>query len=481
MGIPTISSTSPTDGQSSIDTGIQISITFSEAVTRSTVKDGTVVLTDTETGTPVPVNISFATSDTVVKLFPKKALRPNIGYKVFIAGAADSLPAGSVTSAASSDSLAESYSFVFQTKEELFVPLERVTDRDDINHIAPIREESELAGVNGYIHVYSTTPLAFSSNNGNLSTITITFSESVEDYFDSSLFTIEMFPLDYEDYLGNYDGDGTRKLYAQDADLPITLPTGTWSVDANVVTWTKDAGDTDIHAYDNTFPFNTEIVVTIDSTVKGNSGLTLGADNQFRFTTEIFPLFTTSRAIRLHVGPVLDDYYDDTVNRLIWARGISAWELNAREFSLLAPKRSAREFTIWGAVLDAIEIPALRADILRGTSKQLGDFRVDFSNRGFTQDSGRFATARKKMEAAELRLRAMVSTLGPRTSEVGANASGQSLFRNVRNWDTDTIREFWDKRPIANHGRQRHLRKDIDQGLIKSVYYYQRATGYTHE
>jgi len=488
MAAPTITVINPTNNATNVDPRDNIEITFSVALDTDTITEGTVVLTDDETGETVGGAFSFSSSNTVVTLLPAKELRSNVSYTLMVVGADIALPAGAVQSS-TSDDLATSSIIHFRVKTERFVSLEEITDRTDLDHVAPIREEAELALSTNFITLTGVTPDYFSTNNADLSQIVIAFSETLDTVaFDAdTMFSIEMNPiLDLDAYYGNLDRNGDPKLYLQDSDLPIALPTGTVLASSNTLTWTRTVpvlgvGD---HPQLNTFPFNAELIVTVDASIIGSSGNTMSENVNIIFTTKLFPMFSGSRTVRLDVGPSLDDYYDDTINRLVLQRSIEAWRLTGGRFSLESPVHDAILFTRWGSVLDAAEIISFKADLARGTSKQLGSFSVDFSNRAFAKSTGRFLTAKEKVDSTEYRLMASHGALRPKVANLGSGASmGQRIFRGVRNWDS--LVHGRGVSPIANTRAQRRNSQMIDQGaggaiLSASSYFSLTNNGYLY-
>jgi len=474
MGVPTIVSVYPASNATGIPSRVLLTVVFSESIKRSSIKDGTVVLTDLDSMEAVPLSFKLLNTNTELEILPRYELRASTTYNLFISGADSDVPAGTIESD-TNDPLAISNNCNFQTGIERFVSLEEVTDRDDIDHIAPIREESELSRVTNLISILASSPEGFSCNNASLDEITVTFSEDIDQtaWFDE-YFSLEMFPiLDLTRYLGNYNEDGERKLYLQDATVPIALPTGTISISGATITWTRDTtippGE---HPYYNTFPFNAEVIATLDARIQGASSQRplLGQDVKIAFSTELYPTYSGPRTLRLDVGPILDDYFDDTLCRLVLKRSIEAWELNGMCFDIDNPPHMAREFVRWGSVLDALEVVSAKLDLVRGTAKQLGDFRVDFSNRGFTKDTGRFLTARNALDKAEYALRQTRCSMRPRTAAIGSTAlNSQVVFRGVRNWDT-YLKVTNSATPIANHYRHRQISKLIDQGASGFAY-----------
>lgn len=469
MGVPTVTATSPSHNATDVDSRATLSVTFSEAVDTDTANEGTIVLSDDETLETIEGKITFSSSDKKVSFLPNRELRSNKLYTFIIAGTDLSAPAGEIQSASTNGKLATTSRISFRVKTERFVSLAEVTDRDDIDHVAPVREESELSLTTNTISIESSTPESFSSNNSQVNQIVITVSENVDvDLFDAdTMFSIEMNPiLDINMFYGNFNEDDDRKLRYQDDTLPISVPAGSVEASSNTITWYRNivSPSGDEHPYLNTFPFNAEVIVTIDSSLTGISGNTLGEDVKVTFTTELFPMFSGSRTTRLDIGASLDNVYDDTINRLVLKRSIEAWMMSGERFDLEEPILMAIDFTRWATVLDALEVLSVKADILAGVSKDLGDFRVSYSNRVFTKGTGRFATAKEKMEAAEYKLRVSHPTLRVKVPVIGSTAqnSGQVLFRGVRNWDT-VLRSI-SNRPTANSPRDRQIMKIVDQG-----------------
>jgi hypothetical protein len=478
VGVPTITSTFPLNNDIDISIDVLILITFSEAVDRDSVTTGTIVLTDTETLETLDGYITFTSSDTIVRFLPNSALRQNKLYKLTIVGSDQALPSGYVTSESTSAALTTTSTIKFRTKIERYVSLEEVTDRDDIDHVAPIREASDLGSSTGVINITATSPTGFSTNNREVSTITVTFSEYLDTtVFDSTtMFSLEMVPvLDLDRYYGNKDSSTIKKLYTEDDTIPIALPSGDIVASTNRITWTRITPTlgADDHPRLNYFPYNAEVIVTLDSTLTGISGRTLGEDVKFCFTTEFFPMFSGSNTIRLDVGSVIDDIYDDTLNRIVLKRSIEGWELLAgRNFSLVRPSMLAIEYARYGSILDVLEVIGVKADIQRGVRKQLGDFSVDYTRRAASEETGRFSTIRGRFERAEFALRMSADALRTRTANLGSSASsGQVIFRGLRNWDTIfTTNPMDPNAPAANTGMQREIQKAVDQGARACAY-----------
>ena len=463
MGIPVVSSFDPSDNSTGIPTNKLITITFSEAIDTKTATSGTILVIDTETLEAIDGSFSFSSDETTVYFLPEKELRENTSYRIEVLGIDANLPAGYIKSKSTGDPLATTTKSTFQTTEDRFVSLEEITSRSDIDHIAPVRASSELAQVTSVLTLVSTDPAGFSSNNKDVNTISVTFDEDIDtNLWQDSWFQLTMTPvLDLDYYLGNtLDSDGKKYLYIEKDSIYIDTPTGTISVSGNTVTWTR----TDYGTRQNTFPYNAEVKITLSKNIVSTSGATLGKDITFLFTTEFFPMFSGANTLRLDAGPLSADLYDDTLNRIILKRSIEAWELNLKEFSLRSPISKALQYTRWGSVLDLVEILSLKADMNRGISKQLGDLRIDYNQRAFAKDTGRLATAKKKLDECERALQSLTAGRRPVSAVLGAYSStGQRVFQGIRNWD-NLLTSSSTTIPAANFMDQREAMKAIDQG-----------------
>jgi hypothetical protein len=472
----TVVSSSPVDNETGVSIQKRLRVTFSTAVLRSSVNEGTLILYETDGGLAVPGKIDFDTGDTIVYFLPTQELRASFSYTFVAVGAADGLPAGAIQST-TLDDLAVSYSVDFRTGTERFVSLEEVTDRTDIEHVAPIRESEELAETTGVLSILGSVPVGFSSNNNNPGEITVQFDEPLASgSYAVGWMTVEMRPvLDYEDYYygGLVDGEKVLRIENPD-DYEFPMPSGSIAVDGDSLVWTKTSGD---------WPYNAEVVVTLSPDVEGESGNKLGSEVVILFTTTLWPMYIGSQYLRLELGPALKELYDDTLNRIALKRSIEGWELAGREFSLKNPPYAAREFAKCGAILDVIETLVMRADLQRGMSKKLGDFEVNYGNRGLSKDSLKYGSALECLTKAEAKLRRWVLSLRPRFARVGEfDTTGPNLVRGVRNWD-NIITSGSSAIPAANWGAERRSKIALESlGQLyspfgTSAYFYGQYQG----
>lgn len=430
MPVPTVVSSSPADNATGVAIQTRLEIVFSTALERSTANDGTILLYEADGAVPISGLIEFSSDSTTVYFSPFEALRPNWSYILAAVGDAESLPAGAVESA-TGHPLASSYSANFRTGTERFVSLEEVTDRTDIEHIAPIREASELAETTGgVLSIVSSSPEGFSTNQDDPDTISVTFDGPLaSSSFSENWLTLEMRPiLDYEDYyLGNYNDDDEKTLKIEDEDLDVSMPSGTVTMSGSTLTWTKSSGS---------WPFNAEVTITLSEDIEDTSGNTLGREVKIVFTTLLFPLYVGSQFLRLELGSSVRGFFDDSLNRMALKRGVEAWELTGRRFELENPPYVAREYTKYGAIIDVIETIALKADLARGQRKKLGDFEVDYGAQSTLLNSARHLSAKKKLELAEGKLRLFSPSLKARFAAQGIlSGTGPQELTGIRNWD----------------------------------------------
>lgn len=474
MPAPTVVSSSPTANETGVPaTSTELRITFSTALLRSSVNEGTLLLYETDGGLPIPGKIRFSTDETIVYFLPTQELRSAFSYTFVAVGIADGLPAGAIQSS-TSDDLATTYSINFRTGTERFVSLEEMTDRTDIEHIAPIREAETLAQTTGVLSILDSTPAGFSSNNNNPDEIVVQFDEPLASAsYAADWMTVEIRPvLDYEDYYygGLVDGEKVLRIEKPD-DYEFPMPSGSIAVDGDSLVWTKTSGD---------WPYNAEVVVTLSAEVEGVSGNKLGSEVIILFTTTLWPLYVGSQFLRLELGPIVKELYDDTLNRNALKRSIEAWELAGREFNVRNPPYAAREYAKSGALIDVIETLSARADLNRGISKKLGDFEVNYGNRGASRDSIKYSTALASMSKAEQKLRRWVASLRPRFARVGdLDTTGPALIRGMRNWD-NLVTSGSLSIPAANWYDERRTKIGLEQPVdpTASYYYGPQSTSY---
>lgn len=462
MSVPTVASTSPIDSAVNVSTDIKLEITFDVPINRSTVTSSSLLLYETNTNVTIPGNITFSIDDLTAFFFPTRELQQSNSYTFVAVGAADNLPFN--VESATGDALAVSYTVNFRTGSERFVSLDEVTDRTDIEHVAPIREEDVLAETTGTLSVLTADPEGFSTCNDNPDTITITFDEILaSSSFNADWMTVEMRPiLDYGDYYYGGVVDGVNKLRIQDENVNTIIPSGNIYVDGATLYWEKGVGAVD-------WPFNAEIVVTLAADIEGTSGNTLGSDITVLFTTTMFPLFVGSNYIRLEIGPAVKELFNDTINRTALKRSIESWELTRRSFDLDTPPYAAREYAKCGAILDILDSLTLKADMNSGVAKRLGDWMIDYGRRGGIKDTGKYLPARKCFEKNEQKLSRWSPSIRMRVAALGIDSGeGPTYFQGFRNWDnlytTDSV-----TLPAANWAHQRCIQKAFDNNLRSST------------
>lgn len=468
MPAPTVASSDPVNNATSVSIQKQLSIVFSTALKRSTANEGTLLLYETDSGVPVEGKITFSTDEKTVYFLPIQELRASFSYTFSAVGAADGLPAGAVQSLDGTD-LASTYTVNFRTGTERFVSLDEVTDRTDIEHVAPIREQAELAKVTGVLAIKGSTPEGFSTSQGDPSTIEVQFDENLDAAaLTTSWMTLQMKAiLDVEDYYYGGTISSTKKLKIEDSTVSVAQPTGTVSVSSDKLVWTRGSGQP-------AWPMNAEVTIKLSKDIKGASGNKLSKDIQIVFTTTVWPLWVGSQILRLELGPAVRELFDDSLNRAALWRAIQAWETAGRELSIRNPPYVAREYAKAGAVLDLLELISIKADLQRGTSKRLGDFEVNYGNRNTATDSGRYLSSKRVFDQAEQKLRRWAASLKPRFSVVGAaNANGPQVFQGVRTWDNmltggSTII------PAANWKAERQNRIWLEQGQSAAAIYNPR-------
>lgn len=445
MTAPLIVDTVPTDGQTDFNIQNSIQFEFDVRIDTDSANSGTVVVYDMSTMDTISGTISLSSNHKIVLFRPLKALIPNHSFQASVIGA-DLNTAGGNIQSEDGDDLAVTYSVTFRTAEEQYVSLDEVSTMEDVEIIGPIRAETveteEL--VSRELEISGTSPAAFTSRvSPSISGISITFPTGLDaSYLDQEAVTVEASPVTgMEDFYATIDvnkEDDTstavddrltlRTCYSGDPSLLYTQPTGVVSLSApNVLTWTKQE--------DQNFLYNSEVVVTLDSSkIIGTDGSELPADITFVFTTEYFPLFIPAKMLRIKMAPAIIDLYDDTLNQIIHSNSLDAWEQAGYKFSIHNPYPAVRRYVMFKSVIDVFDVLEAKDHLRREETKRLGDLEIRYGS-GKGRAPAVYTKAEKEMEKALFELRAYRGQ-GVPTVVVPGWRSGEyrgDLF--MRTWD----------------------------------------------
>jgi hypothetical protein len=426
-----------------------------------------------DTGEVVDINVSLSSDAKTIQIMPTRGLIEDNVYQVAVYGASSSMPGGNIKASDSTD-LPDTHQIEFRTKVEGYVPLTQAADRSDIIQVGPIREDSDLAAVTGVLEVQSTTPAGFESNVDRcLSEILVDFGEAVSQTGSATALELTMINvLGLDEYYaegnprppdpsGRYLQDWLPTGDARQADFD-TDAYGDVSFSGNYVRWDRDVDSPCFH-------YNTEITVRVRSDAIANAtGHMLSEDVYFTFTTEFWPLYVGVEYIRLQLGRVVSDLFDDTIRRHIHAASIDAFDHAAGMFDHEHPypavRRYVRAVTILGILDEVGLLPALQAG-----SKRLGDLEIKYNPQDMAKVLAAYRRAEKERDRSLVELRAYRRQSRPRWVVKGSSYAFERGDFYLRTWQH--LRNTTD--PQANTKLTRRMKTLLghDHPSIDKVYY----------
>jgi len=355
----------------------------------------------------ISCRVGLSADGKTVGVLPYKSLVEDAVYVAAVIGAADGMPGGNVKAADSTD-LPSTFQIQFRVRVERFVRLSEVTDPNQLERVGPIRE-ADVAAVTEALEIVETSPRGFASNvDRTLSEIVITFNENVlpTGSADALELTIQNV-LGLDEYYGEQDATGHFLwdwLKTTDSRMALFTgqpePFGTVEFSGATIRWVKGSGSPDFH-------FNTEVVVRVRSdSIVSPTGHVLAEDVYVAFTTEYWPLYVGVEHIRLKLGPVLADMFDDTIRRHIHSASIDACEQALLNFPLESPYPAVRRYVRAKTILDILDDLGLGPLLQGGGSKKLGDLQINLKAEDLSKIAGAYKTALGDLDAGLKELRA---------------------------------------------------------------------------
>lgn len=432
----------PADGATDVAVGASLQFTFDTSLDRATITQSTVVLYRADTAEVVPSDVSLSTNGAVILVIPNRGLLEDTGYIAMLAGSDSNLAGGNIKEADGLD-LVITQEINFKTRVERFVPLSEVASRDDIESVGPIRAE-DLTSPSGLVTIIESSPAGFTSNvSRDLTEVVVTFSMPVSAVGSVPALEVTCHNvLGLDEYYGEQgaDTDASSKrpsdrflqdwLASDSDDMDLftpPCPSGYVTVYDSKAKWTRHPGSPPFH-------YNTEVVVhVVASSLMGPSGEVMADDVYFTFTTEYFPMYVGVDYIRLKLGRVLSDMYDDTIRRHILAASIDAVDQAAGHFDVEHPYPAVRRYVRACALLSILDelglLPALQSG-----QKTLGDFSVRYDPRDFKKIMAAYTNAVAERDAALLELRAYRRQGLPRVIVRGQDYPYERLDFRLRTW-----------------------------------------------
>jgi hypothetical protein len=404
LAAPLLVNSSPVNGATDVHIDAAITLTFDTNLQRTTVSVSTAGLFRYDDGERIPCRVSLSSNLRTITILPGKGLLEDVLYVAWAAGANDNMPGGNVKASDGSD-LADSVQVQFRTRVEPWSTITEVTEPDQIERVGPIRYEEDIAQVTGYLDIEETTPAGFQSDvDLDLSQICVDFGEAVSQSGVADALELTMRNvLGLDTWYGVHDGTGRVLMdWMEPDDDRMALfvhPTGEVSFVGNKVCWTKSSGQPD-------FLYNTEVIVKVRSdSIVNATGEALQSDVYFSFTTDYFPLYQGVEYIRLQLGRVVQDLFDDTIRRHIHAASIDAVDQAAGQFNLEHPFPAVRRYVLAKAILGILDEIGLLAALKGGQRKTLGDFTVDYTAQDMAKVSAAYRRADEDLKKSLRELR----------------------------------------------------------------------------
>ena len=121
---------------------------------------------------------------------------------------------------------------------------------------------------------------------------------------------------------------------------------------------------------------NNIVFIELDETIEATDESTLESTELLYFTTTYNPLYSSVRRIRLDMGPLASDLYDDTINLAIFEASLSANEMNYAFGTGEYFNYARREYTTCLAEQTLYKALSGDSSIFGKMSKHLADLKV---------------------------------------------------------------------------------------------------------
>jgi hypothetical protein len=438
VAVPVVVSTTPVNGATDFGVTESIVFEFNTPLLPASVDPATMVLYRDDTGEPVESGIQLSSDRKTVVVTPNVGLVEEVLYVVAAIGSADNMPGGNIKSA-DGDDLVNTYQVQFRTARELYERLTQVEDRSGVERVGPIRVDPDDE-VTGYLGIEDTSPRGFASDvDRTLSEICVLFDQQVHQ--TGSLNALE---ITTRNVLGieEYYGEGTPPTqadpsgrYLQDClalDDPrqalfAVEPSGYIVFNGDQVCWVKYSGSPDFH-------YNTEVIVLVrKDAIVSATGQFLEEDVMFTFTTEYWPLYIGVEYIRLKLGSLICDWFDDTIRRHIHEASIDAVQQAGCAFDPEQPYPAVRRYVRAKVICDILgELSALQG--LQGGSKRLGDLEIRNYPTELAKVSAMYQNCQKEQDKALVELRAYRRQSVPTWVVKGSTNPNERRDYRMRTW-----------------------------------------------
>ena len=385
----------PGDNANDVEINPRIEITFSKDLSKTKVNRNNIIVID-EAANRI-INCSYSVSGPVVTLLPQRILETHTAYKIYLVGA-DDLTAPFPITFSDASTLVESLELMFKTGESYQDKDGRLAsseNKDSVEDYPLILDGSvDLPGVQ--ITTSSATELAIVGQypmTGDVSVlvthpeIRISFSHDLLGYGSPDSISILQSDLDKMLTISqtallskNFIFDPVSKTFYCPSDIgepddpKYLAPQGTVSVEGKDLVFTLNPGEM--------WKANTVITVTISPDIIGDVGGVPTAfhavSTSYRFSTEIYPAFSSVNSVRFALGSMSQDVSDINIEAAILRSSVQAWHYARGNTSLFNPCYEAVLYSETSAVVSIMNMAEIGSDALRGKTMQLGDLAIRY-------------------------------------------------------------------------------------------------------
>jgi len=436
--VPILASTSPLDQATDTNVEATISFTFNTALLASSVSERTMGLWRDDTAEIIPVNVSLSSDLKTIQIMPDRGLLEDVVYVAAVYGASDGMPGGNIKA---SDGI-------------------------------------DLPDTHGVLDIQEAYPSGFESGvNRSLSEIWVDFGQAVQQTGSATALELSIINvLGMDEYYGEGDPrppDPTGRVLqdwlatgdVRQADF-ATDPYGAVSFSGDTVRWDIDPDSPPFH-------YNSEVTVRVRSDyIVNTTGHMLAEDVYITFTTEYWPMYVGVEYIRLQLGRLVADLWDDTIRRHIHAASIDAVDHAAGMFDVEHPYPAVRRYVRSISILRILDEIGLLSGLQSG-SKQLGDLKVDYRPQDLAKVIAAYRRAEKEKDRSLIELRAYRRQSRPRVVVKGSSYAFERTDYYLRTWQHHRNSSS----PSANTTNSRRMKSLLshDHPSIDKVYYIGEA------
>lgn len=441
-------SSDPVDTATDVSVEKIVTLTFDQNVKVASATGGTIQLFRDDADFPLPGQV--VASGKRVTFIPDGELTQDAIYRIKIIGS--DLGLGYALQAADGTFLSTTIQLTFRTGIEKFVDLSVVADRTDIERIGPIREQDPLfiQGTALPLQIEERDPEALEAKVSVDGTgLHVDFDRNIDPTtVTAKSFQVTQVPvLGLEEYLGTTGSDGAFVLATQ-LGVDLAFPTGTRQVVDDIMAFILDPGQQ--------WLYNTEVRVTITTKVKGTDGMSLSQNDEYIFTTEYCPLYTSADMVRLEMGPAVSVLTDDTICRLIHKNSITAWERSNRALPLRSPPNHIKRWVLCRTMLDILNVLHLANDLQAGETKTLGDLTIRKQPRD-PKLGALYADALKCLEENPI---FWSDSMVAKPAVKGRAAPGERFDHRMRTWDHLLLQPVPGANLVSERGEKSRLSVD---------------------